>query len=64
LRCGLLNFLPGLASNHSLPELYLLSSWNYRHEPLYLAYQFNFSKALKIILLFAIVNRAIINTDI
>jgi hypothetical protein len=27
---GLNNFLPGLASNHNV---YLLSSWDYRHTP-------------------------------
>jgi hypothetical protein len=30
---GLKNFLPGLASNYDLPDLCLLNSWNYRHEP-------------------------------
>jgi hypothetical protein len=25
--------LPGLASNHDPPDLCLLSSWDYRHEP-------------------------------
>jgi hypothetical protein len=30
---GLANFLPVLASNHNPPNLYLLNSWDYRHEP-------------------------------
>jgi hypothetical protein len=29
-----MNYLPGLASNHSPPDLCLLSSWDYRGEPL------------------------------
>jgi hypothetical protein len=33
LRCGLGNFLPRLASNHNVPVLHLLNSWDYRHEP-------------------------------
>jgi hypothetical protein len=32
-RWGLLNYLPGLASNDKPPDLSLLSSYNYRHEP-------------------------------
>jgi hypothetical protein len=31
---GSLNYLPGLASNCDPPDLCLLSSWDYRHEPL------------------------------
>jgi hypothetical protein len=31
---GLINFLPGLASNHSPSDFYFLSSWDYRCEPL------------------------------
>jgi hypothetical protein len=27
--------LPGLASNHDPPDLYLSSSWDYSHEPLH-----------------------------
>jgi hypothetical protein len=34
---GLINSLPVLASNHDSPNLYLHSSWNFRHEPLCLA---------------------------
>jgi hypothetical protein len=33
LRWGIGNFLPRLASNHHLPDLYLLSSWGYRCVP-------------------------------
>jgi hypothetical protein len=40
LRWGLTNFLPKLASNLNLPNYCLLSSWDYRHEPLYLAKKF------------------------
>jgi hypothetical protein len=29
-----MNYLPGLASNHNPPDLCLLSSWDYRREPL------------------------------
>jgi hypothetical protein len=29
-----MNYLPGLASNRDLPDLCLLSSWDYRREPL------------------------------
>jgi hypothetical protein len=28
------NYLPRLALNHNPPDLCLLSSWDYRHEPL------------------------------
>jgi hypothetical protein len=34
---GLINFLPRLAENLDPPDLCLLSSWDYRHEPLCLA---------------------------
>jgi hypothetical protein len=33
LRSGLANYLPGLALNLDPPDLCLLSSWDYRHEP-------------------------------
>jgi hypothetical protein len=33
LRWGLANFLPWLASNHNPSNLYLLSSWDYKHVP-------------------------------
>jgi hypothetical protein len=29
-----MNYLPGLASNHDPPDFCLLSSWDYRCEPL------------------------------
>jgi hypothetical protein len=32
-RCGLLNYLPGLSLNSNPPNLSLLSSWDFRHEP-------------------------------
>jgi hypothetical protein len=35
LRWDLANFLPGLALNCDPPDLYLLSSWDYRCEPGY-----------------------------
>jgi hypothetical protein len=31
---GFKNYLPGLASNHDPSDLCLLSSWDYRREPL------------------------------
>jgi hypothetical protein len=34
---GLTNFLPGLVLKHDPPNLHLLSSWDYRSEPLYTA---------------------------
>jgi hypothetical protein len=34
LRWSFANFFPGLALNHSPPNLCLLSSWNNKHEPL------------------------------
>jgi hypothetical protein len=34
LRWGLVNFLPGVAWKHDLPDLCLSSSWDYRCEPL------------------------------
>jgi hypothetical protein len=33
-RQGLVNYLPGLALNHDPPDLCVLSSWDYRREPL------------------------------
>jgi hypothetical protein len=33
LKYGLENYLLRLASNHDLPDLCLLSSWDYRREP-------------------------------
>jgi hypothetical protein len=33
-RWGLVNYLPRLALNHKPRDLYLLSSWDYRYEPL------------------------------
>jgi hypothetical protein len=38
LRLGTINFLLGLALNYDVPNLYFLSSWDYRHDPLHLAY--------------------------
>jgi hypothetical protein len=40
----LLTFLPRLASNLDHPKLYLLSSWDYKHEPWLLATYFFFVK--------------------
>jgi hypothetical protein len=33
-----MNFFPGLALNHSLPDLCRLSRWDYRREPLCLTW--------------------------
>jgi hypothetical protein len=44
LRKSLINFLPGLDSNHDPPDLLLLTSWDYRHETLPLAFPLLFLK--------------------
>jgi hypothetical protein len=36
---GLVNFLPTMMSMHDPPDLYLLSSWDYKHESLCLTRQ-------------------------
>jgi hypothetical protein len=37
VKMGVLSvFCLGLASSHNFPHLHFLSSWDYRHEPLYL----------------------------
>jgi hypothetical protein len=43
LRMGLAKLLPGVVSNHDHPDLGLLSSWDYRSEPLFLAPELIFS---------------------
>jgi hypothetical protein len=44
---GLASFLPGLALNCDPPNFYLLSSWDYRCEPPYLALYDSLSALLK-----------------
>jgi hypothetical protein len=39
-----MNYFPGLASNHHLPDLCLLNSWDYRREPLAPGSIFTFQK--------------------
>jgi hypothetical protein len=46
IEMGLAQFLPGLALNQGLPDLYFQSSWNYSCEPVDLAQRLHFkSKA-------------------
>jgi hypothetical protein len=38
IEMGPATFLPRLASSQDLSDIYFLSSWDYRHEPLGLAF--------------------------